>query len=117
MLTEKSGSDYEQTGTGFGLTIILAGVLFLLAGFLFLAASGILTGYRPGQDVSPPASDSLKYPPLQASPAEDLRELRQTEEALLTGYGWVDQEAEVVKIPIDRAIELLAERGLPVREP
>ena len=30
-------------------------------------------------------------------------------------YGWVDQQAGVVRIPIDRAMELLAQRGLPTR--
>ncbi len=30
-------------------------------------------------------------------------------------YGWVDQPAGVVRIPIDRAMELLAQRGLPTR--
>jgi hypothetical protein len=33
----------------------------------------------------------------------------------LNTYGWVDQQAGVIHIPIDRAKELLAHRGLPVR--
>jgi hypothetical protein len=37
-------------------------------------------------------------------------------EATLTSYGWVDRDRGVVHIPIDRAIELLIERGLPARE-
>jgi hypothetical protein len=34
---------------------------------------------------------------------------------LLQGYHWVDQSAGVVQIPIDQAMELLAQRGLPAR--
>jgi hypothetical protein len=34
---------------------------------------------------------------------------------LLEGYGWVDREAGVVRVPIERAMELLLERGLPTR--
>ena len=34
---------------------------------------------------------------------------------MLTTYGWVDKNAGTVRIPIDRAKELLLERGLPVR--
>jgi hypothetical protein len=34
---------------------------------------------------------------------------------LLEGYQWVDEQAGVVRIPIERAMELLAERGLPSR--
>ena len=37
------------------------------------------------------------------------------EEQTLHSYGWVDQPAGVVRIPIDRAMELLAQRGLPTR--
>jgi hypothetical protein len=33
----------------------------------------------------------------------------------LTGYHWVDQEAGLVQIPVERAMDLLAERGLPAR--
>jgi hypothetical protein len=34
---------------------------------------------------------------------------------MLKSYGWIDRDKGVVHIPIDRAIEILAERGLPVR--
>ena len=37
------------------------------------------------------------------------------EEQTLNSYGWVDQQAGVVRIPIDRAMDLLAQRGLPTR--
>jgi hypothetical protein len=37
--------------------------------------------------------------------------------AILHSYGWVDEQAGLVRIPITRAMELLTERGLPVRPP
>lgn len=43
------------------------------------------------------------------------RDLKVQDERLLTTYGWVNQQEGVVRIPIDRAIDLVAERGLPVR--
>jgi hypothetical protein len=42
---------------------------------------------------------------------QQLRTLRSDEEKTLGGYGWVDRKAGVVRIPIDRAIELVAEKG------
>jgi hypothetical protein len=54
-------------------------------------------------------------PRLQVNPAQELREMRRAEEALLTSYGWVDQEAGLVRIPIARAMEMLVASGLPVR--
>ena len=41
--------------------------------------------------------------------------MREREQAALGGYGWVDQGAGVARISIDRAKQLMVERGLPVR--
>ena len=46
-------------------------------------------------------------------PARNLREFRQAEESYLTSYGWVDREGGVARIPVDRAMDLLVESGLP----
>ena len=52
-------------------------------------------------------------PRLQTNPREDLRELRDAEQDTLTTYGWVDRNAGIVRIPIDEAITLTLQRGLP----
>ena len=60
----------------------------------------------------------LKAPPeprLQTAPLDDLVALRAAEDATLHSYAWVDRDAGVARIPIERAIDLLAERGLPAR--
>ena len=54
-------------------------------------------------------------PRLQTNPREDLRELRAKEDELLGSYGWVDKNAGVVRIPIEDAMKLTVERGLPAR--
>jgi hypothetical protein len=54
-------------------------------------------------------------PRLQTNPREDLREFRSAEQDLLTTYGWVDKNAGVVRIPIDEAMKLTLQRGLPAR--
>ncbi len=54
-------------------------------------------------------------PRLQVDPAKDIQEMRAAEDATLDSYGWVNPKAGIVRIPIDRAIDLLAERGLPAR--
>src|SRR5262249_58533171 len=53
-------------------------------------------------------------PRLQVSPAQDLREMRASEDARLNTYGWADQTAGVVHIPVEQAMQILAQRGLPV---
>lgn len=62
------------------------------------------------------ASGKVPVPPeprIQASPSADLREMRAGEDAQLNSYGWVDRKNGIVSIPIDRAIELTAQRGIP----
>ena len=54
-------------------------------------------------------------PQLQKTPIPDLKAIRAEEDKLLSGYAWVDQPKGVVRIPVDRAIEVLAQRGLPTR--
>jgi hypothetical protein len=55
-------------------------------------------------------------PLLQRDPEQDMQEMSTEQDAILNNYGWVDKEAGVVRIPIERAIELTLERGLPTRE-
>jgi hypothetical protein len=52
-------------------------------------------------------------PRLQPSPTQALKDMRAGEDAWLNSYGVVDPLAGVVRLPIGRAIELTAERGLP----
>ncbi len=102
---------------GFGLVLLVAtGLLVLLAQVVldYLAAS------RPRRVPPPAAVAPAVLPPeprLQVSPAEDLRSLREREEAILKSYGWVDRDAGIARIPIERALSLAAERGLPVFPP
>ncbi|MCS6926547.1 MAG: hypothetical protein NZ578_11670 [Candidatus Binatia bacterium] len=99
---------------GLGLAVLVV-VSALLMAWLF--------GYFGERQVRQEAPTSLfreeRQPPpaprLQVDPPADLRRLRAAEDAVLQSYGWVDRDAGIVRIPIDRAIALLAERGLPAR--
>jgi hypothetical protein len=58
-------------------------------------------------------------PPTVLGPDEptNLQLFRQQEDAALQTYGWIDQNAGTIRIPIARAKQLLLERGLAVRGP
>ena len=65
------------------------------------------------------ALEGRRLPPaprLQVNPARDMAELRRAEDRVLKGYGWVDEAAGIARIPIDRAMAIVAERGLPDAE-
>ena len=52
-------------------------------------------------------------PRLEDNERTELSPFRFQEEQTLNSYGWVDQNAGVAHIPIDKAMELIAQRGLP----
>lgn len=99
------------------------GVVTLLSLALMYALLSGFTGLerRASQPASPLAAaygrQAPPEPRLQVAPRDDLRRLRAREDEQLHGYGWVDRPAGVTRIPIERAIELLAVRGLPGAAP
>lgn len=52
-------------------------------------------------------------PRLEVKPGASLTQLRAVEDVDLNSYGWIDRNAGTVRIPIDRAMQLLLDRGLP----
>jgi hypothetical protein len=53
-------------------------------------------------------------PMLETNERGQFRDFLMNQENQLNSYGWVDEKAGVAHIPIDRAMELIEERGLPV---
>lgn len=58
---------------------------------------------------------NFPQPQLETNERTELNKIRLREEDTLSTYGWVDEKAGTVRIPIDRAMDLLVQRGLPVR--
>ena len=54
-------------------------------------------------------------PRLQPEPVADMNKFRAHEDKVLSTYGWTDQANGKVHIPIDQAIQRVAETGLPTR--
>lgn len=98
--------------------IALFGVVTVL--LVVLATYGLFRFVRNRQAslepvASPYAASPNEFigPELQVSPPADLRESLAGERAVLSTYGWIDRDQGIVHIPIDRAMDLLSERGLP----
>jgi hypothetical protein len=53
------------------------------------------------------------WPRLQANPVKDLADFEREQARQASGYAWVDPTRGLVRIPVDRAIEIVVERGLP----
>jgi hypothetical protein len=119
------GAQYEHTdidtsvGYKFALWLIVAMVIsvaIVYGTFWFFEnqsqkADAVAQQYplAVGQAKAPPT------PNLQTQPFKDVYLLRKGEAEKLDSYGWVDQQGGIARIPIERAMALTAERGLPSR--
>jgi hypothetical protein len=116
---------HEETDVNVGVIIRwgigLAATVFVSLAFLFWL-QGLYTRQAERGQVPqyPMAADRRgELPPeprLQNDPQEDLRVLRAKQQSLLEGYGWVNKEAGIARIPIDEAMKLVVARGLPTRD-
>ncbi|MGH7767145.1 MAG: hypothetical protein ACREQP_06795 [Candidatus Binatia bacterium] len=82
---------------------------------LFAAALAfwMVQGAARRQSPRPPpaqAREAAPAPRLQVRGSNELRALREAEDALLNSYGWIDKENGIVRIPVERAMEIMAEK-------
>lgn len=102
----------------FGFGAGLAAVVLALAMVVWLMFRYFDSREAAATRAYPMAATQAQVPPeprLQEHPREDLSELRAGEDRVLHSYGWVDREAGIVRIPIEDAMRLTVERGLPAR--
>jgi len=68
-----------------------------------------------GKDYEKYLEKNFPSPQLETDERNELNKIRLREEDTLSTYDYVDRNAGTVRIPIDRAMDLIAQRGLPVR--
>ena len=101
---------------GIAVAILIAGSIFAVISLLNVFETRSVEGQKTGPALIDTEQLPLTGPRLQADPERDLRELQAADQAVLTSYGWVDRDAGRVRVPIERAMDLILERGLPVRD-
>jgi hypothetical protein len=115
------GSGYERRDVNIRALLKLG---FWMAMLLFITLVGMrwtLGYFERTSPLGPPASpfvSTRELPPsprLQATPRVELKDYCEAQQREVTTYGWIDRRLGVVRIPIDRAMDLALERGLPAR--
>jgi hypothetical protein len=104
-------ADYEQTDGEPWLLAILAGGI---AAFLVITPIVLMAAFPTALQrtkVTPPSRTSPS-PRLQIDPASELDALKVRENVRLSTYGWTDRRHQALRIPIDRAMSLVEQRGL-----
>jgi len=101
----------------FGLTATIG-----LAVALMFVFGRHLRAQLVASDPPPPALAAARQPykppapNLQTNFDTDIDQLHARDEGLLDNYAWVDRDSGTVRIPIDRAMQLVTQRGFPVRQ-
>lgn len=109
-------SDADARPVLCAVAVLLAVTALVAAGLVYLTRGLVAMEQAGDPPRAPLAQDAGRLPPeprLQTQPFADIQTLRDSEQAVLGGYGWVDEKAGVVRIPIERAKELLLKHGLP----
>lgn len=121
---DHSSTDHEKTDAHVKPLFYFLGALTLLIVIALAISVGLfnlLESREAATDKSvSPLADPFSLPPeprLDTTSQGDLQSVLTETRGKLEGYEWIDEEAGVVRIPIQRAMELTLEQGLPVRQP
>lgn len=106
---------YEVRDASVGALVALGGLLALILVTVLGASHDLAFDLAKwaGRSPTPSVAPAL-HPPgpmLEIDPERNLATFRQREDAQLHSYGWIDRQAGIVHIPIERAMDLLAEDG------
>lgn len=75
---------------------------------------------EPRLQLAPSSTEQLQdkqSPNLKLDhPLQEMKRLRDDENKKLSSYGWVDEKAGVVRIPIEEAKKKLLQNGIPTRK-
>lgn len=103
---------------GFGLGLLVVAIFIHFVVYVLFQFFATQATVHRTPEFPMAAGQERRVPPeprLQTNPRDDLRALREAEDVILGGYAWVDKDKGVVRIPIDRAMQLTVQRGLPAR--
>jgi hypothetical protein len=93
-------------------TVIVFGIAFLiLRYFSSHPETAVNSNPMANREQSKPAG-----PHIEEHPAAEIQDLRIKENQVLGSYGWADRKTGAVRIPIDRAMDTVLQRGLPIRK-
>lgn len=115
-----SGSGHETKDADVAALLLIAFGLLLTVAVVGIGIWVTLQHFRSERSSQTASKSSLSAqtqrfpePQLQVNPMDDLAKMRTRDARDLDGYGWIDRKAGVVRVPIERAMELLLQRGLP----
>lgn len=118
----ESSSGYEKTDANFGIIVKVGLVLILVTVFSCVAMLGmhlllerVFTSLDKQAFFQRAVTDPQPPFLLQVNPSEDLKALRAYETERTQEFSWVQKTDGIARIPVHRAMQIIAEKGLPTR--
>jgi len=116
--------DWQDKDINIPWIVITIAIVLVTTALTFVAMKIMMKVYKEQdakrEQVVSPLARERTLPPgprLQVFPRDELAEHREAERERLSHYQWIDPDAGLAKIPIDRAVEIVVESGVPVFEP
>lgn len=100
---------------GIGLVLLCIFAIALLFG-LFRYFESTFGGPTPEANLNEDARTLPPSPTLETNEPRDLQRFHEAEDQVLNSYSWIDREHGIVHVPINVAIDMLAQKGLPSRQ-
>ena len=118
---EEFRHDHERKDVDVISLFAIVFTLFMSCVLIFIAITVMMHYFKSHEpsktagQANIPATRVAEFPQprLEVKPGASLAEFRAAEDADLNSYAWIDRSAGTVRIPIDRAMRLILDRGLP----
>ena len=116
----------SRSALSFLAGLVLVGlVVYLIVFGMYRFLDSYATAHQPSMSpmvtpeadtraVTPENAETFPQPRLEENERTQFRSFIEDQDRKLATYDWVDKDRGTVRIPIDRAMELIAQRGLPV---
>ena len=117
------GSGFEPRDANVRGLLQFAFLMAVVLAVTLVAMRWALDYFNKVEPLGPPVSplvsatqrEPLPSPFLQVHPHGELEDYCAKQDQQINTYGWVDQQSGIVRIPIDRAMDMSLQRGFPAR--
>lgn len=112
--------DWQDRDINLGMLIVVIAAVMVVTVGAFIAMNMLMKYYEMRADARDQPGSILtatrqvpEGPLLQADPPGELAAHLAEQRALVSGYAWIDENTGIARIPVDRAMAIVAENGIP----
>ena len=112
-----NGEGHETKEVSVPFVFVSLSALIIGTFLVSLLVIGIFQFFKSTYHPEQVAKESVQVVPpeprVEEHPAQQLQTIRTREDHILSTYALIDKNQGIVRVPIDRAIDMLAQKGVP----